>query len=132
MESCGTGLVEPIVPDEGRATAPIAVDKSRRPADTHADTLAAAAARIVARTSARPRDPEPDMPKVRVQNSEGPRRSQLDRACNILNQDVSGRGLARYSAGPFVLAVDYRCWRRTIDESSVHRMRTTFALVPVG
>jgi len=49
-----------------------------------------------------------------------------------LNQDFSGRGLGRYSDGPFVLTEDCRCWWQTIDVSSARRMRTTFALIPVG
>jgi len=85
-ESCAAVLVEPIVPDEGRAIAPIAVDKLRQ-ADTRADVFAAAAA-IAARKLAWPRDPrsESDTPTVRKQNSEG-LRSQRDRARNILYND---------------------------------------------
>lgn len=85
MESRAAVLVEPvpIVPDEGRVIAPIAIDKLLRSADTLAGTLAEAAA-IAGRTLMRPRDPfGVDTPTIRAQNSEGSR-SQRDRVRNIL------------------------------------------------
>jgi len=86
MESRAAVLVEsvPIVPDEGRVVAPIAIDKLLHSADTLASTLAAAAA---GHTLMRPRDPfEPDTPTIRAQNSEGSH-SQRDRVRNILHND---------------------------------------------
>lgn len=74
----------PIAPDEGRAIAPVATDKSRRLADTRADTPAAAAA-IVARTLARDPRAGPGTPTGRAQNSAVPR--SQDRARNILCND---------------------------------------------
>lgn len=99
MESCAAVPAEPapVVPDEGRAIAPIATDKSRRPADTRSGTLAAAAA-IVAHTKAQPRDPRagPGTPTGRAQNSEMPR--WQDRTHNILcnSRKTVSRGPARH------------------------------------